>query len=221
MADKFIVIGLGEFGLAVCNKLSDLNMEVLAIDKDSEKVQSIQTKVTSAVTLDATDEVSLKAVGGGNFDTAIVSVGDDLEASVLVVLHLKKLGVKCVIVKAASSLQDKVLGMIGADKIILPEVDAGRRLASSLVNPISIDFSELPQDIGYAEFRVPKAFYNKTIAELDIRRKYSLNIIGIKNEKGAFDLAFSPEHKLSDSEHLMVIGNKTSIKKFQEKEKTS
>ena len=137
---QYIVIGMGRFGTSVALTLAELGREVLAIDKDVDRIQDISDKVTHAVTLDSTDENDLKAVGIGNFDVAIVAIGKDIQASIMTTLLLKELGVKYIAVKANNDLQEKVLIKIGADKVISPEKEMGIRVANNLVSSNILSF---------------------------------------------------------------------------------
>jgi trk system potassium uptake protein TrkA len=131
---QFAVIGLGRFGASVAKTLAEKRQQVLAIDINEEKVQEFSEFVTQAVCIDATDEKALKAVGIKDVDVAIVSVGDDIEASILITLVLKEIGIKEIITKAVTEEQGKVLEKIGANRIIFPERDMGIRLAASLIS---------------------------------------------------------------------------------------
>lgn len=220
MAQKFIVVGMGEFGLSVCKRLNELHIEVLAIDKDPEKAQLAQSVATSSVAIDATDENALKAIGVGKYDVAVVSIGTDLESSVMITLLLKELGIKKIVSKAVTDLQEKVLLKIGADRVVLPEVEGGKRLANSLVGPNILDSFEFGGDIYYIEFKAPKGFSGKSIDELKIRNVYNLNIIGIKKDDQV-NLIPQPDTVISETDVLMVIGKMDDVMKFQEKEKIS
>ena len=221
MALKFIIIGMGEFGLSICKQLAELHLEVFAIDREPEKIQIAQNIATNAVAVDATDENALKAIGVNKYDVAVVAIGTDLEASVLITLLLKQFGIKKVVAKAVADLHKKVLLKIGADMVVLPEVEGGKRLANSLVGPNILDSFELSGDIRYVEFKSPKSFFEKTISELKIRNVYNLNIIGIK--RGGEKVEFVPEGDtvIKKNDILMVIGKMNDVIKFQEKEKIS
>ncbi|MCK5225073.1 TrkA family potassium uptake protein [Candidatus Calescamantes bacterium] len=220
MAQKYIIVGMGEFGLSVCKRLNELHMEVLAIDKDPEKAQFAQSFATSSVAIDATDENALKAIGVSKYDVAVVSIGTDLESSVMITVLLKEMGIEKIVAKAVTGLQEKVLMKIGADRVVLPEVEGGKRLANSLVGPNILDSFEFSGDVYYIEFRSPKSFTGKSIIELKIRNVYNLNVIGVKSN-GDVNLIPSPDTVIKENDILMVMGKMEDVMKFQEKEKIS
>ena len=145
---QYVVIGCGRFGSSVAKTLYELGNDVLAIDRNEEIVQEIYEYVTHAVQADVMDENVLKELGIRNFDVVIVSIGSDLEASILATLIAKELGVKVVIAKAQSELHGKVLSKIGADKVIFPERDMGVRVGHNLVSSNILDFIELSPDFS-------------------------------------------------------------------------
>jgi len=181
MAKKqFVVIGLGRFGTSVAKTLAQLGGDVLAIDRSETAVQVVANSVTHAVQADAREEETLKALGVRNFDVAVVAIGDDIQANILITLMLKELGVKMVVCKAMNHLHGRVLEKIGADKIIYPEKDMGVRLAHNLVKHNVMDWIELSSDYSVVEITVPQKFVGKTLGELDLRVKYGINVIAIK-----------------------------------------
>ena len=178
---QFAVIGLGRFGSSVAKTLSEKGCQVLAVDIDEDKVQDFSEIVAQAVCLDATDEKALKAVGIENIDVAVVSVGDNIEASVLIALVLKEIGIKEIIAKAVTEDQGKVLKRIGADKIIFPERDMGIRLASALTSPKVSEYIGLSSECSIVEIRPPEEFIGKSLKQLNLRVESGLNIIAIKD----------------------------------------
>lgn len=179
---QFVVIGLGRFGASIARALSEMNFEVLAIDKDEAQVKAMEGVVSQAVVLDATDEKSLRELGVQEFDTAIVSMGDTVEDSIMITLTLKELGVKQVIVKAKSDLHSKILKKVGADRITIPEREMADRLAQSLASPKIFDFIEVSETYGIVEMVAPKKFANKTLSDLNLREKYKVSVVAIKRK---------------------------------------
>ncbi|MCD6579488.1 TrkA family potassium uptake protein [bacterium] len=221
MQRKFVIIGLGEFGISVLKTLSDYHMEVLAIDNNPDKIQMVQTIATNAVVADATDENALKALGVGKYDIAVVAIGTNLETSVLISMLLKELGVEMVVAKAVTVLQQRVLQKIEVDKVVLPEVEGGKRLANSLLGPNILDSVEFSDKVKYIEFKTPPNFVGKTIGDLKIRNNYNLNIIGIKHSETDIEFLLQAETEIKPNDILMVIGKMEDVMKFQEKEKIS
>jgi trk system potassium uptake protein TrkA len=178
---QYLVIGLGRFGTSVAQTLYESNEEVLAIDSDEEIVQDCinENIVDNAIMMDATDVKSLKELGINNYDIAFVCVGD-IEPSIMITLNLKELGVKKIIAKAVTKSHGKVLAKIGANKVIYPEEYMGRRVAQLAMEPNLADFLLL-------EVKAPSIFWGKSIIELDIRKKYNSNVVGIKKEDQSFN----------------------------------
>lgn len=198
---QFVVIGLGRFGSSIARALSALDFDVLAIDKDESLVKAMEGVVSQAVVMDATDEKSLRELGVQDFDTAIVSMGETIEDSIMITLTLKELGVKQVIVKAQNDLHSKILKKVGADRITLPEREMAEKLAQSLASPKIFDFIEVSETYGIVEMVVPKKFANKTLTELNLRDKYRVSVIAIKRK-----LPYSKPDGTTDFREEVIIG---------------
>lgn len=169
MAGKdFAVIGLGRFGSSLCRTLRALGHDVLGIDQDMAQVQEARPIVTDAVQLDATDEEALRSIGIGHYDAVVVAIGVDVESSILITLLLKELGVRRVLAKAGSALQQRVLEKVGADLVIFPEADAGYRVAHSLVYPAIQDFLDLGEDYVILQVPAPPEWVGRSLAALGI-----------------------------------------------------
>lgn len=198
---QFVVIGLGRFGSSIARALSAMDFDVLAIDKDESLVKAMEGVVSQAVVMDATDEKSLRELGVQDFDTAIVSMGETIEDSIMITLTLKELGVKQVIVKAQNDLHSKILKKVGADRITLPEREMAEKLAQSLASPKIFDFIEVSDTYGIIEMVVPKKFANKTLTELNLRDKYRVSVIAIKRK-----LPYSKPDGTTDFREEVIIG---------------
>jgi trk system potassium uptake protein TrkA len=198
---QFVVIGLGRFGSSIARALSEKNFEVLAIDKDEAQVKAMEGVVSQAVVLDATDEKSLRELGVQDFDTAIVSMGDTVEDSIMITLTLKELGVRQVIVKAKSDLHSKILKKVGADRITIPEREMADRLAQSLASPKIFDFIEVSETYGIVEMVAPKKFSNKTLSELKLRDKYKVSVVAIKRK-----IPYSKPDGSTDFKEEFIVG---------------
>lgn len=177
---QFVVIGLGRFGSSVAKTLYSLGNDVLAIDMDEEVVQEISDSVTHAVQMDATDENALRTIGIRNFDVAVVTIGDNIQSSIMTTLLVKELGVKYIIVKGSTDLHAKVLYKIGANRVILPEKDMGVRVAHNLVSSNILDYIELSPDYSIIEIESPSEWHNKSIKDLSLRSKYGINVMAVK-----------------------------------------
>ncbi|TYP49815.1 potassium channel family protein [Thermosediminibacter litoriperuensis] len=211
---QFVVIGLGRFGSSVAKTLYKLGYDVLGIDSNEEIVQSLVDSITHAVQADATDENTLKALGVRNFDVGIVSIGDDIQASILVTLILKELGLKYVVAKAQNDLHGKVLYKIGADRVVFPERDMGIRVAHNLVSSNILDYIELSPDFSIVEIQALPEWYDKTLRELDMRGRHGLNVMAIKRDE---DVIVSPgaEDFIKKGDILVVVGHNKDIKKLE------
>lgn len=213
-AKQFIVIGLGRFGQSVAKTLFQMGYDVLAVDDDETTIQEISDSVTHAVQMDATDEYSLRTLGVRNFDIAVVSIGTNIQSSIMVTLNLKEAGVKKVIAKATNEMHAKLLTKIGADRVILPEYDMGVRVAHNLVSSNILDFIELSPDYSIIEVKAPESWVGKDIKTLDVRAKYGINIMAIKS---GTDINISPRATdLVDTDDiLVVIGSIDDLSKIE------
>lgn len=180
MARQFAVIGLGRFGYSVAETLIKKGYEVLAIDNDEAKIEAVSDFATYAVQCDATDERALKAVSVKNVDVAVVSIGENIEASILIVMTLKELGVKEIMAKAVTPLHGKILANMGVTEVIYPERDAAIRLAHRLISPNVLEYLELAQGYSIEEIEVPGQFVGKPLRDAQIRTAYGINVIAIK-----------------------------------------
>ncbi len=208
---SYVVIGLGRFGSVLAMKLYEMGNEVLVIDEDSEVIQRISDHVTHAVIGNATDEMVLRSVGIRNFDCAIVSVASDIQASVLITLMLKELGVKNVVAKAQSEIHMKVLKRIGADRIVFPERDMAARLAQSLAETNVLEFIELSDEFSIIEMKPIKSWVSKTLKEIDLRSKHGVNVIAVRDKKTKqFTVSPLADYVIS-ADDLMIIVGKNSV----------
>lgn len=204
---SYAVIGLGRFGTAVATELCALGSEVLAIDADQARVQSIADQVTHAVAGDARDPAVLKALGVRDFDCAIVAVGGDVGGSALITLSLKELGVPRVVCKAQSHVHRRVLEKIGADRVIFPEHEMGVKLAQGLTRSSILNFIELSEDYGIVEVPVPRSWQGMTFQQADIRNRFHVNVIAVR-DKATGELQISPGagYVMRGSDELVLLG---------------
>ncbi|WP_152396774.1 potassium channel family protein [Paenibacillus guangzhouensis] len=215
MAKKqFAVIGMGRFGSSVARAISDMGFEVLAIDSDEGRVQDIVNIVTHAVSADSTDEEALKALGIRNFDVVVVSIGQDIQSSILTTLILKDLGVPRIIVKAQNELHGKVLNKIGADKVIYPERDMGLRVAHHLVSPNIMDFIELSSDHSIIEMQAVPQMIGKNLKQLDVRAKFGCNVMAIKNN-GKMNISPNADDNIKSDDILIIVGANKDLQKME------
>ena len=211
---QFVIIGLGRFGSSIAKTLYSLGNDVLAIDKDEDVVQEIADNVTHAVQLDATDENALKSLGIRNFDVAVVTIGDNIQSSIMATLLVKELGVKYIIAKGHSDLHAKVLYKIGADRVVLPEKDMGIRVAHNLVSSNILDYIELSEDYSVMEIQVLDEWSGKTLNELKIRRKYGINVMAIKRGDEV-NLSPSADDIIEKNDIIVAIGSAEDLNKLE------
>lgn len=226
MANEFVIIGLGTFGMSVAKTLAQHGKQVVAIDSDEKLVNEISDLVTEAIVLDATDEKALSSLGIQDVDYAIVGVGD-IQDSILITLLLKDMGIQNIVAKGSNQQHKKVLEKIGASKIILPEVEVGESVALSLISSKIFDHIEMSDKYSIIEIQPMNKWIGKTIKDLDIRNKFGVSIIGIKrefaqiDEKGQTkiinDLMIIPpaDTEILKKDTLIVIGDKSAIEKLK------
>lgn len=207
---QYIVIGCGRFGASVATTMHILGHQVMAIDKSEDIIQNIADKVTHAAIVDVTDELSLRSLGLGNFDVAIIAIGSDIRASIMATLIAKEMGVGQVVCKAKDELQAKVLYKIGADRVVFPERDMGVRVAHNLVSDNILDHIELDPEYSIVEIVTPSGWVGKTLIELDLRARYEITVLAIKSGK-SINVTPSPDEELKSGSILVVIGENSKI----------
>lgn len=210
---EFVVFGLGKFGCSVAKTLADNGCQVMAVDSEQSKVEEIAGDVTFAVCTDVTDAEAIHSLGIRNFDGAVVAIGENLEASVLVTIIAKEMGIPFVLAKAQTELQAKVLKKVGADKIIFPEKESGMRIANNLASGNFFDAIELSTKYSMMDLDMPAEWMGKTLRELNLRATKKINIIGIKRNE-EFEITPDPDAPLLEDDVLVVIGNNQALKKL-------
>lgn len=212
---QYVVIGMGRFGYSIATCLASLGKDVLVIDTDEDSVAEIAPLVTHAVQADATDEKTLLSLGINDFDVAVVSIGTDMEASILVTLLCKELGVKFVIAKAQSELHAKVLYKTGADKVVFPERDMGFRVAHNLSASKVLDYMEIAGDLRIVDIAAVDAWTDKSLADLDFRKRYGVNVIAIKKPSEEINTSPLGTDVIEKGDSLIVVGKKEAIEKIE------
>ena len=206
---NYLVVGLGRFGRSVARTLYENNQDVLAVDDDEEVVQqAIDSGVVSeAVVLDASDETAIKNIIKDNFDVAFVCIGANVQASILVTLLLKEAGIPKIIAKAQARSQGKVLEKIGADEVVYPEEFMGKRVASKVLRPTIIEHFKLSNKYAVVEVLTPKSFIGRSLIQLDVRKRFEINIIGIKDKDNEVNISPSPETVIKEGDTLIVVAD--------------
>jgi trk system potassium uptake protein TrkA len=212
-----VVIGLGEFGRELAKQLAR-DCEVLALDREEAMVEAILNKVQRALILDVRDFHSLSSVVTRDFDEAIVGMGESLESSIMATLHLKKIGVKRIWAKATTADHAAILKAIGANEIIFPERETARRLAAQLVNPNLLDFIPLEGDYRVMDVAPPDSFYGHTLIELDLRKRFGVFVLAIKELiPTRFVFLPPPDFIIKPSDILVMIGREEDLISLREK----
>lgn len=207
-----LLIGLGRFGRHIAMKLNDLNHQVMAVDNNEERVNAVLSYVTNAQIGDSTSEEFLSTLGIRNFDACIVAIGDDFQNSLETASLLKELGAKKVIARASTDVQEKFLLRNGADEVVYPEKQLASWTAIRCTSDHILDYIELDKDHSIFELSVPKEWNGKTILQLDIRKRYGINILGVR-ENGVLQMNVMPDMKLDSQKSILVLGNEKSVQK--------
>lgn len=217
MPKQYAVIGLGRFGTSIARTLYDLGQEVLAIDTSEERLKYVADEVTHSLLADTTDINVLRNIGIANFDVVIVAIGENVQANIMTTLLLKELGVKYVVAKALSKMQGRVLEKVGADRVVFPERDMGKRVAHNLVATNLVDYIELAQGFRIMEVVASKEMIGKTLQNLNLRAKHGVNILLIKRASGEALISPGAEDLIQEGDVLVMAGEKAALNKFEQK----
>jgi trk system potassium uptake protein TrkA len=213
---RVVVVGLGIFGFHITKQLYENGVEVVAIDKNKDIVQKIRDFSTKAVAADATEKEVLQAIGIQEDDTVIVSFGEDLAASTLLTLHLKELNVKTIIAKAPNEDHKRILQKVGASQVIIPEREMASKVAKSIISPNVLDYIPVSDDFNIGEIAPPPSFIGKTFADLNLRKKYHIEVIAMKDVLSDRITLIPPANSvIKDSDILIVIGKEEDIRKIK------
>ena len=212
---QYLVIGLGRFGTSVAKTLYEAGENILGIDVSEELVQDrINNNILkNAIIGDASDGKILKDIGAENFDIAFICIGD-IEASVMIALNLKELGIKSIIAKAINKKHGKVLTKIGATEIVYPEEHMGKRIAELTMNTDVIEHLKFTDNFVLVEVKAPSLFWNNSLIKLDVRNKYNINIVGIKKANKEFLPNPTANIIIEEGDILMIITDKKSVEAF-------
>ncbi|MBM7562285.1 potassium channel family protein [Fusibacter tunisiensis] len=216
MGKQFVVIGCGRFGESLAVKLAEMGSEVMAVDASAEIIQNISDKVTYAVQADVTDENAIKALGIRNFDVAIISIGSDIQASILVTLMVKEMGIKHIVAKAQNTMHAKVLYKIGANRVVFPEKEMGIKVAKSLISSNVLELIDLAPDYSILEINMNDEWIGKTLVEINMRRRYSISVIAIRRGD-EMDINVEPDQVLLKDDILVVVGHNKDLEKIEKR----
>ena len=211
---SYAVFGLGRYGLAVAKELVNNGAEVLAVDFDETIVNSAIAEIPFCKCADVTDLETIKRLGVANMDVVIIAMANNLEASVMSVMLCKEIGVETVVAKCANEMHKTILSKVGADKVVFPEKESGTRLAKNLLSANFIDVIELSKDVSVIEFEVKSEWVGKTLVDLNLRKKYAINVIAIR-QGNDLNINVDPTMPLSNDMQLVVITNTSKLSKLK------
>lgn len=212
--NSYAVLGLGRYGYAVAKELVENGAEVLVVDSDEELINDIVDEFPICRCADITDADAIKQLGMANIDIAIVAVASNLETSVMATTLCKDMGVKTVITKCANEMQCRILSKVGADKVVLPEYEAGTRLAKNLLSSGFVDILELTSNVSLVEIDVKPDWVGKNLIELNLRKKYSINVIAIQQDNNV-TTEIDPNKPLEQTMKLIVVANRNKLEKMR------
>ena len=211
---SYAVFGLGRFGRAVAGELAAGGAEVIAVDINEDIVNDAISDIPYCKCADITNPEVIRRLGIANVDVAVIAMASSLESSIMATMFCKEIGVKTVIVKCANETNGKILSKVGADRVILPERESGIRMAKNLLSSGFVDIVELSKDVSMIELEVRPEWDGKNLIELNLRKKYSLNIVAIM-EGDSVTVNIDPEKPLRSSMRLIVIANPARLKNIK------
>lgn len=211
---QYVVLGLGIFGSTIAKKLSTYNCEVIALDNDMKCVSRMADIVTQAMHCDITDIEQLRECEISDCDVAIVSMGSHLEESVMAILNLKELGIPYIVAKAKNKRYMQIFLSVGANKVVRPEKEMGEQVAKGLLGSNIVDLIDLDSNYSVIEIPTPKKWVGKSIIELNLRKNYGINVIGIRNR--FLDVCPDPQYQILPEDHLVVIVDEKGMDKLNQ-----
>lgn len=222
----FAVFGLGTFGLEVCKVLSEKGAKVIAVDKDQKLINKVKNIVEQAVLIDSSDEEALRNANLQDVDVAIIAIGNSIDGSILTTILLKKIGVPYIVARAVSELHAEVLHQIGATEVINIAVEEGQRLAKRIISPDMVDMIPISNDQSIAELRTPASFADRSLQDIDLRKKYHVTLVSVKRYSTSIDevgnpvreekvFSPNPDENLKINDVLVVLGSEINIEKLR------
>lgn len=214
MKKSYAVFGLGRYGIAVARELADSGTEVIAVDSDERIVNAAAAELPICKCADITDPEVIRQLGIANVDVVIIAMANNLEASVMAVTLCKEIGVKTVIAKCANEMHQKILSRVGADKVVFPENESGIRLAKNLLSSGFVDMVSLAKNVSMIELDVKPEWCGKNLIELNLRKKYSINVVALRRGD-MVSVDIDPHEPLTDRVKLIVIANAEKLAKLK------
>lgn len=211
---QFAVIGLGRFGAAMATTLIGLGQDVLGIDTDEERVQELADRVPHLMVVNGSDPRALREAGVADVDVAVISIGTNIEASLLIVMAVKEMGVKFIVAKATTDVHGRILERVGVDRVIYPEREAAVRMAHSLVVPNVIDYISLSKDFSIIEIPAPEMFVGQSLRAINLRAQHGLTLIAIKRVVAGVtttNVSPSPDEAIQQGDTLALVGSNKQL----------
>ena len=212
---EFVVIGMGQFGANVAISLGSRGAVVMVVDRDEQKLELVADRVTHTICADASNPEVMHSLGIHNYDGAIVGIGNNLEASVLITIQLKELGVPFIMAKASNDLEGRILHKVGADKIVFPDKEMGFRVGNQIMNGNYFEAIEFSERYSIVDLDVPESWKGKSLRELDIRSRYGVSIIGIRGLEET-NINPEPEYELQEDDVLIALGHNSELQRLRE-----
>ncbi|MDO4488531.1 MAG: TrkA family potassium uptake protein [Eubacteriales bacterium] len=209
---SFLVIGLGRFGRHLCMRLNELDNEIMAVDTDENRVNAVLPYVTNAQIGDCTNEEFLRSLGVDNYDICFVAIGDDFQSSLEITSLLKDLGAREVVSRATKDVQEKFLLRNGADEVVYPEREVAEWTAVKYASEHILNYVELDDNIAIFETDIPESWMGRTVADVDVRKNYGINIVAIKHN-GELILNIKPDNTFNSGDTLLVVGENDDIRR--------
>ena len=210
---SYAVFGLGRYGIAVAKELVRNGAEVLAVDSDEELVNAAIAEIPYCKCADITDPEVIRQLGVANIDVVIIAMASSLEASVMATMLCKEIGVETVIAKCATDMDCKILSKVGADRVVFPESESGIRLAKNLISSGFVDIMDISADVSMIELEVRPEWIGKSLLELNLRKKYSINVIAVIQD-GNVRTDMDPEKTISQNMKFIVIASPSRLRKL-------
>lgn len=209
-----LIIGLGRFGTHIAKKLDEMDHQVMAVDKNEDRVHDVLQYATNALIGDATNEEFLSSLGIKNYDSCIVAIGDSFQDSLQTASLLKELGARRVIARASTGVQEKFLLRNGADEVVYPEKQLASWTAIRCSSDHILDYIELDRDYSIYELTIPEEWLGKTILQLDLRKKYGINVLALR-ENGHLNMCITPELVMTGEKTVLILCPQKTLKKLR------
>lgn len=211
---QIAIIGLGSFGKRVLEELVRLDCEIILVDRDSGLVNFYRDRVSEAYIADVANEETVQMLISADLDSVVLDLGDRIETSILASNYLKKKGIRNIVVKAESDPHGEILELVGADHVVYPDRDAARRITPMIVTELLFNFTPIGRGLVMAEIGVPSGYAGQTLVQADLRKKFSINVVAVRKDKGGDFVFIPPDYTMTEGDILLVAGAETDVMRF-------